>query len=264
MATWAKIKFYHVGNTMMGAAGSTLTASSTASGDYSAAYIYNMLEVNSWKAANTTTPMYITFDGGSAQGVYNADFLAIIGHNLATIGGTITLQYSTDNFAADINDAFTGFAPATDAVILKEFTAPGAKRYWRLKITGTLSAAPYMAICIWGNKVELDYASASFDPYEQDVKAQVNLSQGGYVTGIHTQYTERSLNLRFDDADSALYAKVKTWWDSSGLKNFFAAWETANNPNDVYLMRPDTRFSNPLKLGGAYRDISIQLKGRKE
>ncbi|MBI5344760.1 MAG: hypothetical protein HZB83_05410, partial [Deltaproteobacteria bacterium] len=58
MSAWAKIKFFH--DTMLGSAGSTLTATSTASGDYSAAYLYNMREVNSGKAANTTTPMYIT------------------------------------------------------------------------------------------------------------------------------------------------------------------------------------------------------------
>lgn len=260
MATWAKIKFFW--ETMLGSTGSSLAATSTASG-YTLTDIYNMLETNMWKSAVTTDPQYITYDAGSGN-TKTADYLAIIGHNLATIGATITLQYSTDNFAADINDAFTGFAPTADTIILKEFTAPAAKRYWRLKISGTMSAAPYMTLCIWGSKTELDYASASFDPYDQDVKAAVNLSQGGFVTGIHTQYTERALSLRFDDADSTLYTKVKAWWDGSGLKNFFVAWETANNPNDVYLMRPDTRFSNPLKLGGLYRDISMNLKGRKE
>jgi hypothetical protein len=121
-----------------------------------------------------------------------------------------------------------------------------------------------MAICIWGDKTELDYATASYDPYAQNVKANVGLSQGGYVTGIHEKYTERSLALRFADADSTLYDKVKSWWDTSGLKNFFVAWETANNPTDVFLMRPDPKFNNPLTNGGAYRNITINLKGRKE
>ncbi|MBI5599651.1 MAG: hypothetical protein HY890_07945, partial [Deltaproteobacteria bacterium] len=227
-----------------------------------AAYIYNWLETNMWKAANTTTPMYLTYNAGSGN-TKTADFLAIIGHNLNTIGATIVLQYSIDNFASDINDAFTGFAPSSDNALLKEFTSPAAKRYWRLKITGTLSAAPYLTLCVWGNKTELDYASASFDPYEQEIKAVVGMSQGGYVAGIHTQYTERSLDLKFEDADSTLYNKVKAWWDVQGLKNFFVAWDTANNPGDIFLMRPDPKFSNPFKLGGAYRDITISLKGRK-
>lgn len=101
-------------------------------------------------------------------------------------------------------------------------------------------------------------------PYEQNVKASVGLSQGGYVTGVHVEYTERSLSLVIEDADAALYAKVKDWWDRSGLKNFFVAWDTTNSPNDVWFMRPDTKFSNPFKAGGLYRDITINLRGRKE
>jgi hypothetical protein len=72
------------------------------------------------------------------------------------------------------------------------------------------------------------------------------------------------MSFKFDDADAALYEKVRQWWDTSGVKNFFVAWEVANNPGDVFLMRPDTKFSNPIKNGGAHRDISIALKGRKE
>ena len=248
---------------MLGSAGSTLAASSTATVDYSTAYLYNWLEVNMWKAANTTVPMYITYDAGAGN-TKQADYFAILGHNLNAIGATVALQYSTDNFAADINDAFTAFAPTVGTVLFREFTSPGAKRYWRLKITGTLSAAPYMTLCVWGLTVELDYATASFDPYHQEVKATTNITHGGYVAGIHIQYTERKLDLKFSDADTTLYGKIKAWWDAHGLKNLFIAWETTNSPNDVYLMRPDTRFSNPLKNGGAYRDISIQLKGRKE
>ena len=262
MAQWAKIKFFY--DTMLGLAGSSLTATSTATGDYNVAYLYNMLETNMWKAANTTTPMYVTYIAVLPANQKAADYLAILGHNLFSAGATIVLQYSTDNFVTDTNDAFTAFAPTADTVILKEFTAPATKWYWRLKITGTLSVAPYMTLCIWGLKTELDYATASFDPYEQEAKANVNLSQGGYVTGVHTQYAERALQLRFDDADATLYGKIKTWWDTSGLKNFFVAWDTANNPTDVYLMRPDAMFSNPLVMGGLYRSVSVNLKGRKE
>ncbi len=262
MATWAKIKFFY--DTMLGFTGSTLMADSTdSSGDYDVDYTYKMFETNIWKAADTTSPVYLTLDLGAGN-TADADYLAIIGHNLNTIGATVTLQYSTDNFAADVNDAFTGEAPSADTVYLKEFTAPGAKRYWRLKISGTLSVAPYLAICIWGEETELDYATAFFDPHAENVKATVGMSQGGYVTGIHEKYAERMLSLKFHDADSALYSKVKGWWDTSGLNNIFVAWETANNPSDVYLMRPGMKLNNPLANGGAYRNITINLKGRKE
>ena len=257
--TWAKVKFFW--DNVFGISGGALAATSTASG-YAVANIHNGLEVNSWKAANTTTPMYITIDTYSSA--TESDTLVILGHNLNTIGATLGVHYSTDNFAASIIDAFTPFAPTSDAVILKEFTSPGGKRYWRLYLTGTLSAAPEIQIAMLCNKTELDYCTASFDPYEQEAKANINISQGGYVTGIHEIYTERSLSLTFEDADSTLYGKVKTWWETHGMNQLFVAWETANNPTDVYLMRPDGKFNNPLTNGGAYRDITINLKGRKE
>lgn len=258
MATWNKVRFFY--DTMLGAAGSTLTATSAAPG-YEAPNINNMIETNMWRASSLADPHYITFDAGAGAGA-GADYLVVYGHNLAACGATVVLQYSADNFSADINDAFVPEAPATDRIYLKEFPQTSQYRYWRLRITGH-TAVPYMTICVWGNSTELDYASTSFDPHSQDAKANVNLSYGGYVTGIHTQYVERSMALRFEDADEALYARVKGWWETSGLKHLFVAWENANSPDDVFLMRPDTRFDNPLKNGGTYRDITINLKGRK-
>lgn len=259
MATWNKVRFFY--DTMLGLAGSTLTATSAATG-CEASNIHNMLETNMWKASGPEDPQYITFDAGAGAAA-SADYLAVYGHNLADSGATVVLQYSTDNFATDINDAFVPQAPPSDTTYLKEFAQTAGFRYWRLKLTGH-SQAPYMRICIWGNSTELDYASTAFDPHCQEAKADVNLSYGGYVTGIHTQYVERRMSLRFEDADEALYARVRSWWETSGLKHFFVAWERANNSDDVFLMRPDTRFDNPLKNGGAYRDITINLKGRKE
>lgn len=244
---------------MLAAAGSTLSATSTASGDYDVNNLHNMLETNMWKAASAASPHYILYDAGVGS-AKAADYICVIGHNLKSAGASIVLEYSNDNagYTAALTDA-----PAADTVYLREFANPGPFRYWRLKMTG-MSIVPYMTLCIWGLKTELDYATADFDPHEHSWKASVNQSQGGYITGVHAQYAERQLSLKFEDADTALYTAVKAWWDASGLKNFFVAWEIANNPNDVYLMRPDTRFVNPLTNGGLYRNITINLTGRKE
>ncbi len=261
MADWAKVKFFW--ETMLGSTGSTLTASSTEGiGDYNAIYIYNMLETNRWKGALATDPHYITYDSGAGNS-RNADYLAISGHNLDKVGTSVTLQFSTDNFNLDINDAFAPEAVTSGKVFLKEFTSQGAKRYWRLKITGLTSPAE-IAVCIWGNKTELDYLTGSFDPDAEEVSANTNLSYGGYVTGVHRQYSERKLTVNFQDGDPALYQKVKAWWEGSGLKNFFVGWETANRPGEVYLMRPGSSFVNAFTYGGAYRNITIKLSGRKE
>lgn len=259
---WAKVKFFY--DTMLGADDSMLQASSTeSSGDYDVEYLYNWLETNGWKAAGTTVPQYITFDGGSGT-TMEADYLIICGHNMAEIGAIVTLQYSSDDFSADVNDAFTGEAVTSDGVYLKEFTNPGAYRYWRLKISGTLSAAPYIALSVWGEEMELDYCTSSFDPYEEYIKANVGISYGGYLTGSHLRHSERRMSLSFSDSDDLLYQKVKVWRESHGLNNLFVAWETAGSPADVWLMRPSSKFRNPFNETGLYRDISIELSGRKE
>jgi hypothetical protein len=262
MSTWAKIKFFY--DSIPGLAGSLITATSATS-NAPIENIYNMLETDLWQASDITDPHYITVDlqthlGYPARG---ADYLAVLGHNLGSIGATVGLEYSTDNFAADINDAFTPVAVTSDTVFLKEFAATPGYRYWRLKITGH-SSPPYLTLCIWGSATELDYATSSFDPNAELVKANMNITQGGYMAGAHTRYSERGFPITFHDADPALYAKVRAWWDAVGLKNFFVAWDTAASPADVYLMRPDARFRNPFKAGGLYRDITINLKGRKE
>ena len=257
MADWAKIKFYW--KSILGSLGSTLEASSTFERT-SVSNIRQMLETSLWQAALSSGPHYITFDSGAGN-AYGADYLALSGHNLSSADALVILQYSTDG--ASYTNAFAPFLPSSDRAFVKEFTNPGAFRYWRLVLEET-TVAPFIYICAWGFKTELDYASASFDPNEQEVKASVNLSHGGYLVGSHAKHTERSMTIRFDDADAALYAKVAEWWEGSGGSNFFVAWEISGHPDEVFLMRPEPRFSNPLKSGGAARDIVVSLTGRKE
>lgn len=259
MTQWAKIRFFY--ETMLGSSGSTLSASSVATGDYSVSYIYNMLETNMWKASSTYSPQLIVYDAGAGN-TKTADYLAVIGHNLS--GVTVEIQYADNEI--DFYTAGTAFVPADNNAFLMEFSGAGAHRWWRLRLTksGGFTSTPYLTIAIWGNKTELDYATAGFDPYEQEAKANLIVSETGYLLGIHHKYVERSMTLKFEDADADLYAKVREWWEANGLKNFFVVWEGANSPDDVFLMRPDAKFSNPLKAGGLYRDITISLRGRKE
>ena len=269
MATWGKVKFLY--ETMLGSIGSTLTADSTESGDYNVDYLFNMLETNYWKSANTTDPQYITYDAGVGN-TMSADYLIIQGHNLNTASATVTLQYSTDNFSGDINDIFTAEMPSSDKTYFKLFTTQD-KRYWRIKISGAPSVAPFMALCIWGDKTVLDYASVSFDPQAQEAKANVNITQGGYVAGIHNKYIERVLDLRFEDVVTPddwgsdtdnIYNKIFTWWENHGLKNLFISVDHVNREDDIFLMRPDFQFNNPMQAGGAYRNVSLRFRGRKE
>src|SRR3990172_2311955 len=164
-----------------------LTADSEATG-YEAAYLLNRLETNYWLSGSTAT-QYLT-DTGSAGDGADVDYLVLYSHNLHTAGATVTLQYSSDNFAADVHDAFTGEIPAGDAIYFKTFALIHAD-YWRLKISGATSA-PKITIGYWGMATELDYCTTSFDPNAQKDNAIVNRSETGYVLGVYTTFTERT------------------------------------------------------------------------
>lgn len=259
MAQWQKVKFYW--QTMLGSVGSTLTASSTASG-YDVKNVYNMLERDMWKAGSVTPPQTITYDAGAGNAM-EADYMAVLNHNVKTIGASIYLEYSDNGTSWSEAGSDT---PADDGLILAEFANPGPHRYWRMRLFRSpdpFTELPYIGICIWGLRTELDYVSAGFDPYEEEIKANVTRSDTGYVLGVHDRYRERRMTLRFEDADDSLYQKIKDWWDGSGLKNFFVAWERGNRPDDIFLMMPEPRFNNPFKITGR-RDITISLTGRRE
>jgi hypothetical protein len=80
---------------------SGLTASATTTG-YDVDNLLIFLESSLWKGVGTGDHT-ITFDAGANKTV-GANYLAIANHNLS--GATVMLQYSNDNFAADINDAW--------------------------------------------------------------------------------------------------------------------------------------------------------------
>ena len=160
------------------------------------------------------------------------------------------------------DEVFSGYQPTTDNSIVKEFSSTSA-RYWRLYVY-TQSLAPTISIGIWGELTELDFATATFDPYRQKDNATVVVSETGYVTGVYENYIERQIIFNFSHAEDELYRKVKDWWESSGRNNIFVNWESIANTSDIFLMRPDDAFNNPLLVGGKYRTIAISLKGRKE
>ena len=256
----SKLKFFW--QNMLGSTGSALTAPTTNStGDYSIDYVHNFLEVNMWKERSTaiSTARTIVFDAGVGN-AYPADYFAIYGHNLNA--STLALDASSDNFAASTVSVVAPFAVGTTGAILSEFTSPGSYRYWRFTFSRSTVTESFISILSLGTKTELNYIQAPFDPYGQEIMANVNLSQGGYVTGIHTKYTERQLSINLNNQSTAVYTSVKTWFETHGAKNFIAAWDSTGSSADVWLVRPNLSFKNPINADH-FRDIQIELTGRK-
>ncbi len=93
-----------------------------------------------FKGASTPANFYITLDQGAVIS-YEVNRLFIPGgHNLN--GLTVKLQYSTDNFSGDINDA-ASWVQAGSGLIDQSFGVQ-TKRYWRLNIAAP-AAAPELS-----------------------------------------------------------------------------------------------------------------------
>lgn len=250
---WAKIKFlYHYASAM------TLTADYALSG-YPIANILNRLEIDYWQSSSAND-QNIT-DTGSAGSEQTVDYLVLFGHNLATIGAEVTLQYSNDNFSADINDAFTAETPSSDEIFFKEFDQV-AEDYWRLNITGC-SAAPKITIGYWGQITELGHCTVSFDPNERIIKDTTSISRTGYLLGTFEEYMERKQKFTWRDFEPDDYVKLETCIETVRKENFFTVWDSANHATEVFLMRSaDGRIYAPYSMNGRYRNASVNLIGR--
>jgi len=110
------------------------TTSDAASFDKENAYDWNTYD--SWKADAAGT-VYYTIDYGSAV---TCDYWAMAAHNLFDNDGTVQLQYSSDNFAADTNSIGDLRTPTSNSPIFEAFTSTSS-RYWRFEIDSTTVAS---------------------------------------------------------------------------------------------------------------------------
>ena len=186
-----------------------LDVTSTAAG-FNVLNLKNLRAYTFWKATNNAT-QYIVVDCGSEK---TADCLAILGHNLGSIGATVTLQSSADNFNPSVNDAFAGVAVTSDRIFFKEFAAPVARRYWRLKIDGA-SAAPQIAVLMFGNKLQFPYPPETpFPPYEESVETDTKRSKAGHLLGSVVRYFPRKMEARFTTLSrDFVFNTYKPFWE---------------------------------------------------
>lgn len=276
----SKLKFFY-DNLLTGTgpdSSGTIKATSTEStGDFSVDYISNNLESNMWKASDTASPQNITFElsGPTAP---KANYIIIYGHNFYSAGATVALQVdASTTFASTalvtiFSTVVADGIRSTDSVFFKNFnvvgdtSAPVQQSHWRINITHSSTYVPHITLAYVGLETELAFLQAPFDPYQQRVKANVNKSLGGFVTGVHTRYTERKLDIRLNNQSTSVYAKVKTWFEAHGVQNFFVGWNatgSTESTGDIWLVRPDLDFNNPINMDH-FRDIKINLTGRKE
>lgn len=238
-----------------------LTATTTAT-SYDVDNITDWRPFTLWKGTGTST-QYLTKDAGA---VFTANSFALMGHDFFTQGATIVIQYSTDNFAADTNDAFTPFAPTSNRALYLSFTSQ-SKRYWRLKIT-SYTAAPFLGILRIGERLTFPIAmdTDNWDSEAYKIKGSSQTAETGNHLGTTVKYKKLRLRPKWTELDSSwVDGDFKTFWDNSGslLKKFFWIWNSVNYSSEVYLCSIPPGFNKrfPFQDTTLKRNINLELMG---
>ena len=223
--------------------GAATTASSTEAG-FAAADLHDYKPWKIWKSAVVTSPINIVLDLGVGNEV-TADYLAIINHNLTSLGGTVELLDGAASPAAD--QVVAPFTPDSDNLHVELFTVTSpARRYWRLQLVHSappFSSAPFIGEVFLGLRTTLtEYMSPGIDPFMTNVESRTQRSEGGQYLGG----TMRGKSHRFQFSFSA--AGIARAAYTSDLNTFIDDHLELRRPFVFVLDSADTDFKVPKYL----------------
>jgi hypothetical protein len=187
----------------------TITDPGTATG-FLIANLQDYKSFTLWKSSVVTSPINIDIDMGVGNSE-DADYIALVNHNLNTLGATVTVL--ADTVTPPVAVAQAAFSPGEDTVTFKAFTAPGAKRYWRIVLTDPappFASAPFIAQLMVGLKTNLpQFLTPEFDPYFRQVEVEGSRSKGGHALGVLLRGQTHRGEISMGPAGTS-----KTDWDS--------------------------------------------------
>lgn len=235
----------------------TVTASSEATG-FAKENAYDWLAYDWWKPTATGFS-YLTVDCGTAK---PCDYLALHAHDLFTNGSSITLQYSTDDFVADINDAFAAFIPASDGPMVKTFPQLNV-RYYRLRILAPNISS--IGIAAFGAMLQLPTGVLTgFTPptlmYDNEVTN--HRSNGGAYIGrsVRRRGGKKGIPLRFGDVSAAwVRADWAAFLDHAEVKPFFFSWNQETYPDEAVFAWTEGKLRRPKHHKTLYMQIGLEI-----
>jgi hypothetical protein len=243
----------------------TPTATNTATG-YSVLNIKDYRSYTLWKATGSGT-LYLTVDCSTAKA---ADTLGIFYHNLGTAAASVSVECSSDNFAADTTVALAGFNPSNDYAILKTFSSV-TKRYWRLKIV-TAAVTPQLAICLIGERITFPSGPlAPLNKYTIGIESEIEHSKAGHILGTVVRYHPVKLSYVFPPSESNYTwwsVTFKAFWNNHGklLKPFFFCLDYGNFPDDIFWVNltKDMQYILNMILGNRVETFTLNMEGVAE
>lgn len=238
----------------------TVTASSEATGYFKEnAYDWRGDDILLFDSGTTHT---LTVDYGSAVSV---DVFCLAYHNLGTLGATVTIRYSTDNFAADDNVLVT-LSPSDDRVIFKPMTST-LKRYWRIQIALGAAGQPYIGQALLGEMLELSHGPVDGDEsvYDSHMDEIINnTAQNGNFLGRSVIYqgVEGAIPFRFMQS-TYLRGDYRAFITHARNKPFFYSWRPTLYDEEAVICWTKGRVPTPKATNTLYYETVIPIEGRK-
>lgn len=248
---WDKVKFYHAHEFE---ASDITIGQSDASGKE---YFHTRDESTYFQADAATTSCSIRMTSSNSKIV---DYLVIGWHDLGTNEVTVSFQYKQTTSSIGYVDVLSDFTVYADNPIIKDFDSVLGVDFV-LTLSYSSGLRPKIAMGYWGEKTELDWLAAAFDPNKKTIRHARHINSNGYLNAIKTRYVERSIEMVFQDIESSVYNDLVDWHKNVKNDPFFLAWDIATHPDDAFITRnPSGELNAPYKING-HRDLTLNLVG---
>lgn len=204
-----------------------------------------------WRATPTSGAASLVFDFGTAV---NISFAALIGHNVGTLGGTVSVQNSADNVT--YTDAGGGGVTPTNnrPIGWRLSTADAAKRYWRFYFTGVADTVVAANAFLGHDLVFARRFYQGFAPLltPTEVQLQSNVSIGGEllgssVIGRGSKISASVKNLPSTFIRSAAWLSFQEAFGEG--RSFYFGWRPQKYPQDFYYCARDSEVIKPMNSG---------------
>lgn len=176
--------------------------------------------------------------------------VAIAAHNFGTIGATVAVEYNDGGWV----DCGAGSVTPTDNQAIMWRFMPNSATSWRLRITGSVSAQPAIAI-LWAG-AELVFPRRFYAGYEPPIRpnnssAMSNVSMGGQYWGasVVTAGSTTSIEIQHLPPTFIRGADFLSFYDRhKAAGTFFFAWRPMKY-GDLFYAWSDGTAMRPRNMG---------------
>jgi hypothetical protein len=247
---------------------STLLSASTTDPSSTEYNINNVIDTRPytfWQTGTSTGLKNFTIDTGTTATL--ADSFSIVGHNLGTLGLTVAIQHSSDNFVA-ITTVVTS-SPPDDKAFGVGFNSTN-NRYWRIEFNQPTTDKVKIGVALTGVRTPVPWQQGrTINPDAYRTVSAGADSKTMQPLGVIVKGKQRKLSINITGLPATWVENTfLSDWDAhlGESKPFIWKWNTEIT-TACYYMQVDPSQANFVSNyldNTAFRNISFGIKGPKE